>query len=364
MGGHMRVRTYRGLLVLAFLLVGSGCQTNSPTQVGSESSSNTQPDAETKQKAKKSKWRMQLAFPGSLTITGEAGVRIAKEINQRASKELRIKTYEPSQLVKPLELFDAVAEGRVDAGYTTAVYASADHPSANFFTAVPFGAVGISQYEWVKDGEGRQLFEELFEEKLGVKALPCSVSSVEGGGWFKKPINSAQDLDGLNMRFFGLGGKVASKLGVRTSLIAGRDLYPSLKRDVVDGVELSSPAVDYNLSFYEIAKYYYYPAWHQKTALNIIIINQKAWNSLSDETRLVVENVCDDNILYWLKEAEVLDNTALTKIKEKGVTIQEFPEDVLQAAKLAWDDVIKEEKNSDELFSRVSDAYKRYLDTL
>jgi len=360
----MRTRHLFGCWTLTLLLVMSGCASKKTTETASESLGNGSADAETSKKQKKAKWKMQLSFPDKLTITGEAGVRIAKEIGSRTSNALRIKHYAPGRIVPPLEVFDAVADGRVDAAYTTAVYAAAKYPSANFFTAVPFGAEGMHQYEWVRDGEGRQLLDELFEENIGVKALPCSITSTEGGGWFKKPITNAQDMNGLKMRFFGLGGKVAQSLGVRTQLLRGSEIYPSLKRDAIDGVEFASPAIDIAMGFHEIAKYYYYPAWHQKTALNILIINQTAWNSISDETRLAVENVCHDNILYWLNKAEELDTRALSEFESKGVTVQKFPEDVLKAAEQAWENLIQEEARSDEMFGRTSDAYRRFLNTL
>ena len=54
-----------------------------------------------------------------------------------------------------------------------------------------------------------------------VHVIPCAVIAPETSGWFATEINSPEDLSGLKMRFFGLGGKVMQKLGVATSLLPG-----------------------------------------------------------------------------------------------------------------------------------------------
>ena len=54
-----------------------------------------------------------------------------------------------------------------------------------------------------------------------VHVLPCGIIAPETSGWFKNEINSMADLEGLNMRFFGLGAEVMQRLGVSTSLACG-----------------------------------------------------------------------------------------------------------------------------------------------
>ena len=69
------------------------------------------------------------------------------------------------------------------------------------------------------------------------------------------------------MRFFGLGAQVMQKLGVSTQLLAGADIYPALERGVIDATEFSMPNMDIDLGFYQIAKFNYYPGWHQQTSV-------------------------------------------------------------------------------------------------
>ena len=50
------------------------------------------------------------------------------------------------------------------------------------------------------------------EAGYNMMVLPCAVITPENSGWFAKETNSPEDLKGLKMLFFGLGGKVMEKL--------------------------------------------------------------------------------------------------------------------------------------------------------
>ena len=70
--------------------------------------------------------------------------------------------------------------------------------------------------------DGTELFQRMYDEAgYNVHVIPCGIIAPETSGWFKNEINSVSDLEGLNMRFFGLGAEVMQRLGVSTSLLAG-----------------------------------------------------------------------------------------------------------------------------------------------
>ena len=61
------------------------------------------------------------------------------------------------------------------------------------------------------------------------------------GGWFKKEINTVDDLNGLKMRIGGWAGKTLGKLGVVAQQIAGGDIYPALEKGTIDATEWVGP---------------------------------------------------------------------------------------------------------------------------
>ena len=98
----------------------------------------------------------------------------------------------------------------------------------------------------------------------------------ETSGWFRHEITSLDQLKGMKMRFFGLGAQVMQKMGVSTQLLAAADIYPALERGVIDATEFSMPDMDIKLGFYQVAKYNYYPGWHQPASVGELLMNKAA----------------------------------------------------------------------------------------
>ena len=82
------------------------------------------------------------------------------------------------------------------------------------------------------------------------------------------------------MRFFGLGAQVMQKLGVSTQLLAAADIYPALERGVIDATEFSMPKMDIKLGFHQIAKFNYFPGWHQQVSCSEFLMNKQAYDAL------------------------------------------------------------------------------------
>ncbi len=259
-----------------------------------------------------------------------------------------------------LEIINAVRSGKIEAGYTTAGYAFGRLPALVFFLAVPFGPFGLSQYDWVRSGEGRELHDEFFE-RLGVKAIPCGYLGPEGGGWFRRPVGEPADLEGIKMRFFGLGALVMGKLGVSTQLLAGADIYPALERGAIDATEFSAPYIDLDLGFHQIAKYYYYPAWHQRASLLDLVINPKAWDNAGPAMNRLVEEVCHETILWAHEEDQARAPKAIKILRSRGVNVGPFSDSIVRAAERAWSEVAEEQAVNDSDFARTLAAYRRFL---
>ena len=302
---------------------------------------------------------MQSTYPGSLTQLGTLGKRIQDEIAAVSGGDIQIKFQEPGALVPALETFDAVSSGAVEAGWSTPGYWAGKVPSLQLFAAVPFGPRAGEYLAWYYFGGGKEMFEEIYH-RHNVHSVMCGVIAPEASGWFKKPINSVDDLQGLKMRFFGLGAKVMEKMGVSTQLLAGGDIFPALELGTIDATEFSMPAIDLNLGFYQVAKHYYFPGWHQQSTLFDLMINLDLWNTLSDQQKAQIEAVCGDSIRHGLAEGEAIQPAALKELREKGVTIHRWPPEILDRLRAAWDEVVQELAASDEDFARVWESLSSF----
>lgn len=295
-------------------------------------------------------WNMQSTYPGSLTQLGTIGVRIAEQITKVTGGEITVQFQEPGAIVPALETFDAVSTGAVEAGWSTPGYWSGKVPALPLFAAVPFGPQAGEYMAWMKFGGGYEMMDEIYQEN-NIKSLICAVIAPEASGWFREEINSVDDLKGKKMRFFGLGAKVMEKMGVSTQLLAGGDIFPALELGTIDATEFSMPAIDLNLGFYQVAKHYYFPGWHQQSTFFDLMINLDLWEGLSETQQAQIEAVCDAGIAYGLAEGEAIQFAAMKELQEKGVTLHTWKPEILDALEAAWNEVAAEEAARDEDFA-------------
>lgn len=297
-------------------------------------------------------WDMQSTYPGSLTQLGTLGKVIEERLRAISDGRVNVKFQEPGAIVPALETFDAVSSGAVQAAWSTPGYWTGKDSALALFAAVPFGPEAGEYYAWIRFGGGQELLDEIYAPH-NLKSLMCAVIAPEAAGWFRKEINTADDLKGLKMRFFGLGAKVMEKLGVSTQLLAGGDIFPALELGTIDATEFSMPAIDLKLGFYQVAKYYYFPGWHQQSTLFELLINKDEWDGLSDDTKALFETVCEANVAYGLAEGEAIQVAALQELQGKGVEIRQFSPEVLAALEAAWRQVVEEESASNPNFAKV-----------
>ncbi|HIB56670.1 MAG TPA: TRAP transporter substrate-binding protein [Alphaproteobacteria bacterium] len=298
------------------------------------------------------RWKMASSFAGNLVQLGDQGRLIEERVRVLSGGTMELKFFEPGALVPPLEIFDAVSTGSVHAGWTAAGYWAGKVPALQFFTAVPFGPNAGEAMAWMYYGGGLDLMQEIYA-RHNIFSQPCNLISPEGSGWFREEINSVEDLKGLKMRFFGLGAKVMEKLGVSTQLLAGGDIFPALELGTIDATEFSMPAIDLDLGFYQVAKHYYFPGWHQPLSMGELMINLDSWKSLTYQQQEIINAVCRESLIRGLAQGEAIQFPALQELQSKGVTLHRWSPEILAALASAWDEVVTAEAANDEDFARV-----------
>jgi TRAP-type mannitol/chloroaromatic compound transport system substrate-binding protein len=296
-----------------------------------------------------------IAFSTALPGLGSPIPRVAEQLDVMSGGTIKMKVYEPDKLVPPFEILDAVSSGKINSGYTTAGYWAGKIPAAPLFSAVPFGPEAGEYMAWLYYGNGMTLYQEMYDQAgFNVKVLPCAIIAPETSGWFSKDINSPEDLQGLKMRFFGLGGKVMQKLGVATSLLPGGDIFPALENGAIDATEFSMPAIDARLGFHKLVKYNYFPGWHQQATVFELMINKDVWNEASDQHKAIIESACQSSMTDSLAEGEAIQHAVLKENVEKhGVIMKQWSPEMLAVFKETWEEVASEEAAADAFFAKV-----------
>jgi TRAP-type mannitol/chloroaromatic compound transport system substrate-binding protein len=306
------------------------------------------------------RWKMASAFGSQLPHLGTSGVRFSKDIERLSGGRFEMKFFEPGALVPALECFDAVSKGSVEACWTTPGYHTGKYPALAFFTSVPFGP-NIGEFlAWKWFGGGNKLRDEIYA-KHDMVAFDCFCIGPETSGWFRNEVKSLDEMKGLKMRFFGLGAKVMQKLGVSTQLLAGADIFPALERGVIDATEFSMPTMDIKLGFHQIAKFNYFPGWHQQTSCSELLMNKKAYDALPDNYKAMIEIATRAQVIFTQAETEASQFEVMAEMRDKHkVQIKRWPDEALKAYEKAWLDVLKEDSAADPLFKKVADHYLAY----
>lgn len=297
-----------------------------------------------------------IAFGSHLPALGTPIVWVSEQLNLVSDGTLKMKIYEPSKLVAPPEILDAVSSGKVNSGYATAGYWQGKMPAAGFFSAVPFGPEAGEYMAWMYYGNGLKLYQEMYDTNgYNVKVIPCAIISPETSGWFKKEINTPDDLKGLNMRFFGLGASVMEKMGVSTSQLPGGEIFGALEKGAIDATEFSQPAIDKLLGFQKIMKYNYFPGWHQQATIFELLVNKDAWGKMSAGQQAMVENTCKASMTNSIAEGEAMQFPVMAEAKANGVEIRYWNDTMLKAFEDKWAEVVVEKSAEDPFFKKVWD---------
>lgn len=292
--------------------------------------------------AKKVRWKLHGAFGSQIAVLGPAAHRIADSVRAMSEGDFDIKFFEPGALAGGYAYYDPVSQGGFDAAYGTPGANQGKNTAFAFASTWPFGP-GVGEFlAWYKYGGGNEIVSELYARD-NIKFLLCGVIAPETSGWFREPIESLDQLKGLKMRFFGIGAKVMQKFGVSTQQLAGGDIYPALELGTIDATEFSMPAIDRSLGFYQIAKYNYFPGWHQQATINELLINMDKWNDLPESYQVMLQTACDANITQKFADGEASQFQAMIDNEGDGVTNMVWPDEILDELRGAWEEVLQEE---------------------
>lgn len=305
-------------------------------------------------------WKIVTTWPKNFPGLGFAAENFARYVNEMSRGRLTVQVYGAGEIVPALEVFDAVSQGVADAGHGAAYYWKGKIPSSVFFTAVPFGLNAQETYGWLHYGGGLALWEEAYAP-FNLVPMAGGSTGVQMAGWFNKEINSIEDLKGLKMRIPGLAGEVFADAGGTAVRIAGGELYTSMQTGVIDALEWVGPYNDLAFGFQEVARYYYYPGWHEPGSILEFIVNKDSLEALPEDLQAIVRYGARAASQEMLDEYTARNNAALRSlVNDHDVQLRRLPDDVLEALWESSQKVMGELVSGDPLAARVYASYSEY----
>ncbi len=313
--------------------------------------------------ADNSQWKMTTSFPPGLPFyqSGPGSAEwIVQSIDELTDGRLKIKLYAAGELIPWNGGFDAVKSGTVEANSAVAYYWSGKIPALQYFGTVPFGMSFQGQNAWYYHGGGLELWNEIYAEH-GLIAFPCGNSGVQMTGWFKNPVNSLADFDGLKMRIPGLGGKIYKEIGVNVKLLGGGEIFPALERGVIDAAEWVGPLQDTRLGLHKAAKNYYNTGWHEPSTTTELLMSKKAYDAQPKDIQGIIRHVAASANIIAHTSAEALNGPALADLIEKhGVNVSQLPDDVIEELRKKTVEVLEAGAAADPTTRKVHDSFMAF----
>ena len=308
------------------------------------------------------RWRVQSAYGVNLPVIGKSLPRLISDLKAVSANNIQLELFEPGELVPILEITESVKEAKIQAGYVWVGYDQGRIPASTLISAVPFGMEPTEFASWWYYGGGRALGESLYHEH-DVQPILCAISGPETAGWFREPITSLDDLVGLKIRFAGLGGKVLQRLGASVTIIPGGETFQALEKGAIDASEFSLPIVDEMLGFGRVAKFNYFPGWHQPFSAVHLLVNLQVWNDLTQETKDLFHLACRASVTDSMAHTGATQGEVIKNFADHGITASTLPMDILEALREVAEEVLDEEASKDEHFAKILASQRAFSET-
>lgn len=306
------------------------------------------------------RWRMVTSWPPNFPGFGSSANRLAERIGELSDGRIEIEVYAAGELVPAFEVFDSVSRGTMQMAHSSPTYWRGIMPAAPLFSSRPFGMLPSEHHAWLYHGGGLELWRELYGER-NVVPFVSGNTGAQMGGWFKRAIDSPEDLRGLKMRMSGLGGEVIQEAGAVAVSLPGAELFTSLQTGAIDATEWNGPFNDMAFGLHEVADLYYYPGWHEPSGVLECLVSKDVYDGLAPGLRHVIENACMAETNYVFAEFNARNQRALAElVDEHGVDVRPFPDSVLEALRMHSQTVMQRLSGEDADFARVHAAYDEY----
>ena len=304
--------------------------------------------------------RLVTTWPKNFPGLGTGAERLAQRITQGSEGKLQAKVFAAGELVPPFESFDAVSGGTAEIYHGAEYYWQGKSKAFNFFAAVPFGLTATEMNGWIYHGGGQELWDELAAD-FDIKPFLAGNTGVQMGGWFNKEVNSLDDYAGLKIRMPGLGGEVLRQIGAAAVNLPGGEIFAALQSGAIDATEWVGPWNDLAFGFYKVAKFYYYPGFHEPGTALGSGINRQFWEGLSSDQQAMIENAMAAENNFTLAEFTARNNDSLNELVSKhGVQVRRFSDDVMNAIGAASGQVVADAAAGDPLTQRVYDSFIQF----
>ena len=306
------------------------------------------------------RWRLLSAWPRNLPGPGVAAQMLADRITTLSGGRIVVELFGAGEVVPPTGVFDAVGEGTAEIYHAVPAYWGSKSRGILLFGSQPLGLNAIEQHGWMLHGGGQALYDEMYG-RFNLKPFLCGNSGAQWAGWFRREINSVDDLRGLKYRTTGLNSQVMTKLGVAVQAMSGPAMFQALQSGALDAGEFIGPWTDSALGMQQVAPIYYGNGVGEPSSAEECAINLNAWNDLPDDLKQAVSIAAESLYNPVLTEYNTKHAMALQQLKAGGTRVLNWPDEIIKAMGNAMGEILTEMRSdNDELVRRITESFIAY----
>ena len=300
-------------------------------------------------------------WPTDFPLFGTSVNDYAELVAEMSDGRIEISVDSSNKHKSAFGIFDFVKSGQYDIGQTASYYYGGKDPDTLFFASMPFSMTAIEQTAWFYEGGGLELANQVYA-KHNIEVMLGGNTGMQMGGWFRKEINTVEDLNGLKMRIPGFGGKVMAGVGAVITNIPAGELYQALERGTIDALEWVAPSLDLRMGFHKVAPYYY-TGWHEPGTELMYFFNKDSMAKLPNWAQSILRNAARLTA-YNMSTATFASNVENWDTIAKNfpdVKIKEFPAVVMDALKESNKKLLETEAQRSPIAKQIIDSRAEYL---
>jgi len=211
---------------------------------------------------------------------------------------------------------------------------------------------------WFREGGGYDLGEEMISG--------YNVQLVRNGGWMGPPeaflstnkeLKTAADLKGMKIRGAGDGAEILSNMGASMVMMPAGEVFESMSRGVIDGFEVASPTLNWDLGLQEAADYLYLSGVRQPYEYNPFIINKQIWDGLPADLKAIIGEVNEAETIRAYDELIRKDLEAIANFQAYGTNVMRVPSAIEVAYLQTAKEFYAKKSAADPFIKKVLDSY-------
>lgn len=306
--------------------------------------------------------RWQSTWPAK-DIFHEYALDYAKKVNDMTGGDLKIEVLPAGAVVPAFGLLDAVSKGTLDGGHGVMVYHYGKQTALALWGSGPAYAMDANMLlAWHKFGGGKELLAKLYASiGANVVSLPYGPMPTQPLGWFKKPVQKAEDLKGVKFRTVGISIDVFTGLGAAVNALPGGEIVSAMDRGLLDAAEFNNASSDRILGFPDVSKVCMLQSYHQNAEQFEILFNKTKYDALPEKLRAIISGAAEaaGQEMSWKAIDRYSQDYADLQGKDK-VKFYKTPDSILQKQLEVYDEVVAKKSAENPLFKEISESQQAF----